>query len=73
MLVTLNGIEYSLEPSTTLADLVLMLLDSDVSSMNTLHGFAIAVDMNVVPRSKWNSFELTQGAKVEIVTAAAGG
>lgn len=73
MLVTVNGIEHSLKPNTTLEDLVLMLLESDIYSTDSLRGFAIAVDMNVVPRSKWKSFELPQGAIVEIVTAAAGG
>jgi sulfur carrier protein len=36
-------------------------------------GIAIAVDGNVVPRSQWCTTVPPNGARVEIVTAAAGG
>jgi sulfur carrier protein len=36
-------------------------------------GIAIAVDGNVVPRSQWRTTMAPNGARVEIVTAAAGG
>jgi sulfur carrier protein len=36
-------------------------------------GVAIAVDGQVVPRSAWLDSSLVEGARVEIVTAAAGG
>jgi sulfur carrier protein len=36
-------------------------------------GVAVAVDGQVVPRSAWSEVTLVDGARVEIVTAAAGG
>jgi sulfur carrier protein len=36
-------------------------------------GVAVAVDGQVVPRSAWRSSSLADGARVEIVSAAAGG
>jgi sulfur carrier protein len=36
-------------------------------------GVAVAVDGEVVPRSRHADFELTEGARVEIVTAVQGG
>lgn len=36
-------------------------------------GVAIALDGDVVPRSRWRTTTLGPGAHVEIVTAAAGG
>jgi sulfur carrier protein len=36
-------------------------------------GVAVAIDGEVVPRSLWATTAVPDGAKVEIVTAAAGG
>ena len=36
-------------------------------------GIAVAVDGEVVPRSKWSEHRLSRDAQVEVVTAAAGG
>jgi sulfur carrier protein len=36
-------------------------------------GVAVAVNGEVVPRSEWPASSLAAGARVEIVTAAAGG
>ncbi|MEW5809580.1 MAG: sulfur carrier protein ThiS [Actinomycetota bacterium] len=35
-------------------------------------GIAVAVDWAVIPRSKWDT-ELTEGAKIDVVTAVQGG
>ncbi|MCB0950067.1 MAG: sulfur carrier protein ThiS [Mycobacterium sp.] len=35
-------------------------------------GIAVAVDWSVLPRSRWHT-ELSDGAKVEVVTAVQGG
>lgn len=35
-------------------------------------GIAVAVDWSVIPRSQWD-IELTDGAKVDVVTAVQGG
>ncbi len=36
-------------------------------------GVAVAVDGEVVPRARWASYELAQGARVEVLTAMQGG
>jgi sulfur carrier protein len=36
-------------------------------------GVAVAVDGEVVPRARWRSFELTEHAQVEVLTAMQGG
>jgi sulfur carrier protein len=36
-------------------------------------GVAVAVDGEVVPRGDWNTFVLSDGARVEVLTAMQGG
>jgi sulfur carrier protein len=36
-------------------------------------GVAVAVDGEVVPRARWESFPLGEGARVEVLTAMQGG
>ena len=36
-------------------------------------GMAVAVDAEVVPRSEWETVELTEGQRVEVVGAIQGG
>ncbi len=36
-------------------------------------GVAVAVDGEVVPRGEWDSFELREDARVEVLTAMQGG
>jgi sulfur carrier protein len=36
-------------------------------------GVAVAVDGEVVPRTQWDSFELPEHARVEVLTAMQGG
>ena len=61
-----NGEHRTVASSTTLAVLV-------AESVVGTRGIAVAVDGQVVPRSAWKRLRLMPGARVEIVTAAAGG
>jgi sulfur carrier protein len=36
-------------------------------------GVAVAVDAEVVPRTQWDTHELTEGARVEVLRAIQGG
>lgn len=36
-------------------------------------GIAVALDWSVLPRSQWDRTSLTDGARVEVVTAVQGG
>ena len=64
--VLVNGEPCVVPSSTTLAGLVALVGIER-------RGVAIAVDGQVVPRSAWADSTLLDGARVEIVTAAAGG
>ena len=64
--VVVNGEPCVVPTSTTLAGLVALVGIER-------RGVAIAVDGQVVPRSAWTDSTLLDGARVEIVTAAAGG
>jgi sulfur carrier protein len=64
--VVLNGEETLVALGSTLEDLV------ELAGVDP-KGIAIALDGEVVPRSRWSGFTVPPGAHVEIVTAAAGG
>ncbi len=66
MRVLLNGAPSELPEGSTVADVVRSLRPDGT-------GLAVAVDREVVPRSAWAATVLGEGARVEVVTAAAGG
>ena len=68
MHVLVNGEERSLEPGTTVADLV-----ASLGAPADGRGVAVAIDTEVVPRSLWHSTELTPDARVEVLIAVQGG
>ena len=61
-----NGEWLALRPGATVADVVAALAGSG-------RGVAVAVDREVVPRSSWDTAVVPDGARIEVVTAAAGG
>jgi len=68
MTILLNGEAHELAPGTT----VRRLLDAlDVPGGE--RGLAIAVDAEVVPRGEWDTTELDDGARVEVLRAIQGG
>jgi sulfur carrier protein len=64
-MITVNG-----EPRE-LAGTVDELLDA--LGVEARRGMAVAVDAAVVPKSKWSTTRVEDGARVEIVTAVQGG
>jgi sulfur carrier protein len=66
MRITVNSLEREVPAGATLADL---LRDLAVRESGT----AVAVGMDVVPRSRYADRALAEGDAVEIITAAAGG
>jgi sulfur carrier protein len=66
MNVTINGSVCTVAPGTTVAALVRELVDVD-------RGVAVAIDREVVARSEWEHISVTEGARIEVVTAVAGG
>ena len=67
MKVTLNGKPAQLPPKATLPDVLAIL------GFETPRGVAVAVDGDVIPRSRWTAFELRNGMKVEVLRAVQGG
>lgn len=65
MLITVNDESVEIREGTTVAQLIDTLGFPD-------KGIAVAVDWAVLPRSEWNDV-LTEGVKVEVVTAVQGG
>lgn len=65
MKVAVNDEFVEIDERTTVADLIAKLGISE-------KGIAVAVDWAVLPRSEWHQ-TLSDGAKVEVVTAVQGG
>ncbi|MEA2214122.1 MAG: sulfur carrier protein [Solirubrobacteraceae bacterium] len=68
MIVTVNGERHELEPGATVASVVDLL---DVGA--DARGVAVALDGEVVTRSRWSQTKVDEGALVEIVAAIQGG
>ena len=66
MNLLLNGAERELPDGSRIAD-ALAALGAPTS------GVAVAVDDDVVPRAEWATYELRDGATVEVLTAVQGG
>ncbi|MDR3661875.1 MAG: sulfur carrier protein ThiS [Mycobacterium sp.] len=65
MLITVNDESVEIREGTTVAELIDTLGFPD-------KGIAVAVDWSVLPRSQWDD-ALTEGVKIEVVTAVQGG
>lgn len=65
MNVTVNGEDVEVRADITVAELL------DTLGL-PVKGIAVALDWTVLPRSSWDQ-TLTDGAKVEVVTAVQGG
>ena len=68
MRVVLNGSEAELADGATVLTAV-EALDLPASG----RGVAVAVDADVVPRTQWDTHELNEGARVEVLRAIQGG
>jgi sulfur carrier protein len=66
MKVTVNGEDHALPNGSTVSDLV--------ESMGLEpRGVAVAVNREVVSKSEWQEFELSEGQRIEILRAVQGG
>jgi sulfur carrier protein len=64
--VVVNGEPSELQRGTTVADVVALLGRGP-------RGLAVAVNEEVVPRTRWSATTLQERDRVEVLTAAAGG
>ena len=68
MLIYVNGEQREVTPGTLVSEVVVRDGETQVR-----RGIAVAVDGSVVPRARLGDTALTEGARVEIVTAVQGG
>ncbi|GAB1689329.1 sulfur carrier protein ThiS [Krasilnikovia sp. M28-CT-15] len=66
MRLTVNGSSRAVDDAVTVAGLVAVLTEAQ-------RGVAVAVNGEVVPRSRWSASVLRDGDRVEVLTAAQGG
>ncbi len=66
MILLLNGDKTELPQGSTISDLLVLYGRSD-------SGVAVAVNLDVVPRQSFQTHELKEGDRVDIVTAVGGG
>lgn len=66
MNIDLNGAPRELRDGTTLLQLI-------ETIAGTARGSAVVVDGAVVARSDWQSFQVRDGQRVELITAVQGG
>jgi len=67
MTIELNGENITIDPNITLEKLM---VDNDLSQKK---GIAIAVNMEVVPRSYWKMKDLKENDNIMIIQATQGG
>ncbi len=68
MQILINGEDKKVQPNLNITELIKQL------NMNPLKsGIAVAVDREVIPKSKWETFILEDGSVVEIIRAVQGG
>ncbi|MCU4175206.1 sulfur carrier protein ThiS [Carboxylicivirga sp. N1Y90] len=67
MKISVNGQEQNMPPSSTIFDVLNQIKQADTG------GIAIAINDMVVPKSKWNSAQISDGDKVLIIKASQGG
>ncbi|MEG1685054.1 MAG: sulfur carrier protein ThiS [Bacteroides sp.] len=66
MKVSVNNKEMEVEPQTSIQTLTRLLLLPD-------KGIAIAVNNQMIPRTNWDDYLLTENVQVVIIKAACGG
>lgn len=68
MKIKLNGEEKTLKSEVVLSDFLENELNVEDSK-----GIAVAVNLNIVPRSKWDTTTIRENDEIEIVHAVQGG
>ena len=68
LVVSVNGDPMTVPVGSMISDVVARLLEGAEPK-----GIAVAVDLDVIPRSEWPTTPVRPGAPIEVVTAAAGG
>lgn len=67
MILRLNGEQREMAPGSSIPDVLAIL------GFEAHRGVAVAVDGEVVPRSLWGGYHLSDGMKVEVLKPVQGG
>jgi len=67
MMLNLNGEHTAVPEGSSIPDLL------GILGFEAGRGVAVAVNGEVVPRSEWKGFDVTEGMSVEILRAVQGG
>jgi sulfur carrier protein len=73
MIVLVNGKRRELPRDATVASVLELLTRDNHSPAVASRGVAVALDDEVVPRSRWSETSLSEGARVEVLAAIQGG
>lgn len=68
MHIRLNGEDREIHPNMNVWDLLISLEIDPLQS-----GIAVAVEREVIPKSRWKESEVTENTEVEIIRAVQGG
>lgn len=68
MIIKLNGEDKTISNEIMLSDFLENELNVEDSK-----GIAVAVNLNIVPRSKWDTTQIKENDEIEIVHAVQGG
>jgi len=68
MKIHVNGEEKTVRPNLNIHDLLIVLELNPTQS-----GIAVAVDREVIPKTAWQTTELSENSEVEIIRAVQGG
>ena len=71
--VILNGERRELPAQATIASVLELLARDGASSAVASRGVAVALEGEVVPRGRWASTPVADGARIEVVAAIQGG
>ena len=76
--IILNGKDHELPGPTSARDLISAVVGRPLApdgtpTDGTRLGIAVAIDDEVIPRSRWAEVSLSQGQKVDVVTPMQGG
>lgn len=68
MYIRINGEDKEIRQIMNVWDLLISLEINPLQS-----GMAVAVEKEVIPKSKWKDYEVTENSEIEIIRAVQGG
>jgi sulfur carrier protein len=73
MKIIVNGAERETPEGASVAELIISLTGTDTRSGGGRTGIAVAVNDEVVPRTRWDATTVREADRIEVLTAVQGG